>query len=139
MKIKLLAFCSALAASVAVAQEKPAVVEFRDLVSHIDSMKGKEIAVHGGVDLVSASKGMFTISELGEAGCDDGCAKAAIVASLPENLKSQLPKPKDEVVAVGTLQSATGVLRSGHGYTLAVTKLAVGSEAIKSLALSSAR
>ena len=133
MKIKMLALCSILAASVAGAQEKPAVVEFDDLVSHIDSMKGKEIAVHGGVDLVSASKGMFSISELGEAGCADGCAKAAIVASLPENLKSQLPKPKDEVVAVGMLG------QSGRGYTLAVTKLAVGPEAIKSLAISPVR
>jgi hypothetical protein len=133
MKIKILALCSLLAASVAVAQEKPAVVEFNDLVSQINSMKGKEIAVHGGVDLVSASKGMFTISELGEAGCADGCAKASIVASLPETLKSQLPKPKDEVVAIGKLE------QSGRGYTLAVTRLAVGPEAIKSLALSTVR
>jgi hypothetical protein len=129
MKLKIIALCSLLAASVAVAQEKPAVVEFNDLVSQINSMKGKEIAVHGGVDLVSSSKGMFTINELGEAGCGDGCAKASIVASLPETLKSQLPKPKDEVVAVGKLQ------QSGRGYTLAVTKLAVGQEQIKALAL----
>lgn len=129
MKIKILTLCSVLAASVAVAQEKPAVVEFNDLVSHIDSMKGKEIAVHGGVDLVSASKGMFSIAEPGEAGCADGCAKLSIVASLPESMKSQLPKPKDEVVAVGKLQ------QSGRGYTLAVTKLAVGQDQIKALAL----
>jgi hypothetical protein len=129
MKLRILAICSVLAASVAVAQEKPAVVEFNDLVSSIDSMKGKEVAVHGGVDLVSASKGMFTISELGEAGCADGCAKASLVASLPENLKSQLPKPKDEVVAIGTLQ------QSGRGYALNVTKLAVGADQIKELAL----
>jgi hypothetical protein len=129
MKLKILALCSLLAASVAVAQEKPAVVEFNDLVSKINSMKGKEVALHGGVDLVSSSRGMFTISELGEAGCADGCAKVSIVASLPETLKSQLPKPKDEVVAVGKLE------QSGRGYTLAVTRLAVGIEAIKELAL----
>ena len=133
MKLRILAICSVLAASVAVAQEKPAVVEFNDLISNIDSMKGKEVALHGGVDLVSASKGMFTISELGEAGCADGCAKVSIVASLPENLKAQLPKPKDEVVAIGKLE------QSGRGYTLAVTRLAVGPEAIKSLALSTVR
>ena len=128
MKLKILAICSAIAATVAVAQEKPAVVEFNDLVSNIDSMNGKEIALHGGVDLVSASKGMFTISELGEAGCSDGCAKVSVIASLPENLRSQLPKPKDEVVAFGKLE------KSGRGYTLAVSKLLVGQDQIKSLA-----
>jgi hypothetical protein len=133
MKIRIIALCSVLAACTAVAQETPAVVEFDDLVSHIDSMKGKEVAVHGGVDLVSASRGMFTISELGEAGCSDGCAKASIVASLSENMKSQLPKPKDEVVAFGKLE------QSGRGYMLAVTRLAVGPEAIKSLAFSPVR
>lgn len=129
MKLKVLTLCSILAASMAVAQERPAVSEFDDLVSHIDSMKGKVVAIHGGVDLVSASKGMFTIAELGEAGCSDGCAKTSIVASLPENLKSQLPKPKDEVVAIGKLE------QSGRGYTLAVTTLAVGADQIKELAL----
>jgi hypothetical protein len=128
MKLKILALCSLLAASVAVAQEKPAVVEFNDLVSNIDSMKGKEVALHGGVDLVSSSKGMFTISELGEAGCADGCAKVSIVASLPENLRAQLPKSKDEVVAFGKLE------QSGRGYMLAVTRLVVGQDQIKSLA-----
>jgi hypothetical protein len=133
MKLKILTICSVLAASVALAQEAPAVVEFNDLVSHIDSMKGKEVAVHGGVDLVSASKGMFTISELGEAGCGDGCAKPSIVAALSGDMKSQLPKPKDEVVAFGKLE------QSGRGYMLAVTRLAVGPEAIKSLAPSPVR
>lgn len=128
MKLKILALCSVLVASAAIAQENSAVVEFGDLVGHMESMKGKEIALHGGVDLVSASKGMFTISDLGEAGCADGCAKVSIIASLPENLRSQLPKPKDEVVAFGKLE------KSGRGYTLAVNKLVVGQDQIKSLA-----
>jgi hypothetical protein len=63
MKLKILALCSRLAASVAVAQEKPAVVKFNDLILQLNSMKGKEVALHGGVDLVSSSKGMFAISE----------------------------------------------------------------------------
>lgn len=128
MKLKILALCSVLATSVAFAQENSSVVEFGDLVGHMESMKGKEIALHGGVDLVSAAKGMFTISDLGEAGCADGCAKLSVVAALPESLRGQLPKPKDEVVAFGKLE------QSGRGYALTVTKLLVGADQIKSLA-----
>src|SRR5262245_59575017 len=36
---------------------------------------------------------MFTISELGEAGCSDACAKASIVASLPESITGELFRP----------------------------------------------
>jgi hypothetical protein len=50
------------------------------------------------------------------------------VASLPESLKGQLPEPKDEVAAFGKLE------KSGRGYTLAVTRLVVGQDQIKSLA-----
>jgi hypothetical protein len=129
MKLQVLLLSSILAVSAALGQEQPAVVQFNDLIPQIDSMKGKEIAVRGGVDLVSASRGMFTISALSDAGCGDSCTKAAIVASLPENLRSQLPKPKDEVVAFGKLE------QSGRGYLLTVTKLAVGPEQIKALVL----
>ncbi len=125
MKTKSILLGFALAASAAFAGEKPSVIQFKDLQSKLDANKGKVIAVHGGVDLVSAKQAMFTIADQTDAGCGDGCAKASIVAMLPDGLKSKLPKAKDEVIAVGQLQM------TDRGYTLAITDLIVGKDAVK--------
>lgn len=124
MKTKLILLCCALAASAAVAAEKPAVIQFKDLQSQLDAKKDQTIAVHGGVDLVSARNSMFTIADHKDAACGDGCKKPSIIAKLPEELKAQMPKPKDEVVAVGKLQL------TDRGYAIAVTELTVGKEAV---------
>lgn len=125
MKIKTILICCALAASTAFAGDKPAVIQFKDLQSKLDANKDKVIAVHGGVDFVSAKQGMFTIADHKDAGCGDGCAKASILAKLPEHLKAKLPKAKDEVVAVGKLEM------TNSGYVLSVNELFVGKDAIK--------
>lgn len=125
MKTRLILICCAFAASVAVAGEKPAVIPFAQLQPKLAANQDKVIAVSGGVDLVSQKLGMFTIADPNDAGCGDGCAKPSIVATLPEELKAKLPKPKDEVIAVGKLQM------TDRGYMLSVSELAVGKDAVK--------
>lgn len=119
MKTKLILLCCTLAASAAFAADKPAVIQFKDLQAKLDANKDKVVAVHGGVDLVSPKKGMFTIADHKDAGCGDGCTKASIVATLPESLKAKMPKPKDEVILVGKLQM------TDRGYKLEVSELSV--------------
>ncbi len=125
MKTKLILLCCAFAATAAFAGDKPAVIQFKNLQTKLNANKDKVIAVQGGVDLVSEKLGMFTIADPSDAGCGDGCAKASIVAKLPESLKAQLPKPKDEVIAVGKLEL------TDRGYTIAVSDLTVGKEAVE--------
>lgn len=125
MKTKLILLCCAFAASAAFAADKPTVILFKDLQAKLDANKDKVVAVHGGVDLVSAKQGMFTIADHKDAGCGDGCAKASIVAKLPEALKAKLPKLKDEVIVVGKLQM------TDRGYALDVSELTVGKDAVK--------
>lgn len=125
MKIKTILICCALAASTAFAGDKPAVIQFKDLQSKLDANKDKVIAVHGGVDLVSANQGMFTIADQNDAACGDGCAKASILANLPAELKAKLPKAKDEVIVVGKLTLTE------RGYAISMNQLVVGKDAIK--------
>ena len=125
MKTKLILLCCTLAASAAFAADKPAVIQFKDLYPKLAEHKDKVVAVHGGVNLASPKKGMFTIADQKDAGCGDGCAMASIVATLPANLTAKMPKPKDEVIAIGKLQM------TDRGYTLAITELTVGKEAVQ--------
>lgn len=125
MKITTILIACVLIASAAFAGDQPSIIQFTDLHPKLDANKDKIVAVHGGVDLVSSRQGMFTIADPDDAACGDGCSKAFIVANLPEALKSKLPKPKDEVIAVGKL------VLTDRGYTISVNELVVGKEAIK--------
>ncbi|OYV06546.1 MAG: hypothetical protein CFE26_05695 [Verrucomicrobiales bacterium VVV1] len=125
MKTKLILLCCTLAASVAIAADKPAVIQFSDLESKFAEYKDKVVAVHGGVDIVLPKENKLIIADHNHPCCGQGCAGSSMVVMLPKNLKAQMAKAGDQVIAIGKLEL------TDRGYTLNITELIVGVEAVQ--------
>jgi len=77
----------------------------------------------GIVERVSEAKHMFTLIDVSEAGCADGCQRAMIVAQLGQGVRT-LPKAMEPVVAIGKADTSAPSVR------VTVTELVSGKEAV---------
>jgi hypothetical protein len=111
------------AASVVMAQDKPALTDVDSLAAKRADYTGKIVAVSGIVERVSDTKRMFTLIDASEAGCADGCQRAMIVAQLGQGVTT-LPKATEPVVAIGTIDTSAPAVR------VTVTELVSGKEAV---------
>jgi hypothetical protein len=111
------------AASAVIAQDKPALTGVDSLAAKSSDYTGKIIAVSGIVERVSEAKHMFTLIDVSEAGCADGCQRAMIVAQLGQGVTT-LPKAMEPVVAIGKVDTFAPSVR------VTVTELVSGKEAV---------
>jgi hypothetical protein len=111
------------AASAVIAQDKPALTGVDSLAAKPSDYSGKIIAVSGIVERVSEAKHMFTLIDVSEAGCADGCQRAMIVAQLGQGVAT-LPKAMEPVVAIGKVDTSAPSVR------VTVTELVSGKEAV---------
>jgi hypothetical protein len=111
------------AASVVLAQDKPALTGVDSLAARPSDFTGKTVAVSGIVERVSEAKRMFTLVDPSEAGCVDGCFRAMIVAQLGKGVTT-LPKLMEPVVAIGEVDVSAPAVR------VTVSELVSGKEAI---------
>jgi hypothetical protein len=111
------------AANAMMAQDKPALTGVDLLAAKPGDYTGKIIAVSGIVERVSEAKHMFTLIDVSEAGCADGCQRAMIVAQLGQGVIT-LPKAMEPVVAIGKVDTSAPSVR------VTVTELVSGKEAV---------
>ena len=111
------------AASVVIAQDRPALTDVDSLAAKPGNYAGKIVAVSGVVERVSEAKRMFTLVDSSEAGCADGCQRSMVVAQLGQGLTA-LPKATEPVIAIGTVDTAAPAVR------VTVTELVSGKEAV---------
>lgn len=124
MKTIISAFIAGIcAASAMMAQDKPALTGVDSLAAKPNDYTGKIVAVSGIVERVSEAKRMFTLIDVSEAGCADGCQRAMIVAQLDQRLTT-LPKATEPVVAIGKVDTSAPAVR------VTVTELVSGKEAV---------
>jgi hypothetical protein len=124
MKATISTFIAVICAVSAVrAQDKPALTGVDLLAAKPGDYTGKIIAVSGIVERVSEAKHMFTLIDVSEAGCADGCQRAMIVAQLGQGVAT-LPKAMEPVVAIGKVDTSAPSVR------VTVTELVSGKEAV---------
>jgi hypothetical protein len=111
------------AASVVIAQDKPALTDVDSLAAKPGNYAGKIIAVSGVVERVSEAKKMFTLVDSSEAACTDGCQRSMVVAQLGQGLTA-LPKATEPVIVIGTADTSAPAVR------VTVTELVSGKEAV---------
>jgi hypothetical protein len=81
------------------------------LVSKAKQYAGKNIALHGVVDRVSAEQRLVTLIDPSEANCTDACERNLVVVSVPDEFNLALAKPRGEVVVRGAIGDANSPLR----------------------------
>ena len=112
------------AASVVIAQDKPALTDVDSLAAKPGNYAGKIVAVWGVVERVSAAKKMFTLVDSSEVGCADGCQRSMVVAELGQGVTA-LPKATEAVIAIGEVDTSAPAVR------VTVTELISGKEAVE--------
>jgi hypothetical protein len=111
------------AASIVIAQERPALTGVNSLVNRPKDYTGKIVAVSGVVERVSEAKKMFTLVDPSEAGCADACERAMVVAQLGQGVTT-LPKAMEPVIAIGKVETSSPAM------LVTVTELVSSKEAV---------
>ncbi|MCX7869252.1 MAG: hypothetical protein N2322_04800 [Terrimicrobiaceae bacterium] len=104
IRIPLRAFFPLLAAGLALAAEQATGVN--SLLANLPAHEGRQIAVIGHVDRVSASRRMVILIDLAEAGCADGCERKTLLVQLPEG--APMPAKGANILVTGTLRQPEG-------------------------------